>query len=293
MRGNKMLKEQEVNFKATKIIDYPGFRQSTKYSCGVTVTQSVLIYCLGNKYDMPESELFDKLNISKTGGVDPQTIVKFLKSKGVDISVETLTVEDLKNNIDQNKPTIICIQAWGDEKDYTNIYKEGHYVTVIGYNNDGLIFEDPGISGRYGFIKYGKLDSKWHDMDKYGNKYDHLGLVIKCRKKYSPEKMEIIEGYKMNIIENYLTFLFNPTLPREAKDWRGHNLPVEGDDRPNWIGMCMHLESDRAKINCLRKLKEQTAMNPFYQYRIDRFVDAITQRYEPTDKPGMVPELKG
>ena len=97
----------------------------------------------------------------------------------------------------------------------------------------------------------------------------------------------------MIILENYLTFLFNPTLPREAKDWRGHNLPVEGDDRPNWIGMCMHLESDRAKINCLRKLKEQTAMNPFYQYRIDRFVDAITQRYEPTDKPGMVPELKG
>jgi hypothetical protein len=238
---------------------------------------------------MPESELFDKLNISKTGGVDPKTIVKFLKSKGVDISAETLTVEDLKNNIDQNKPTIISIQAWGDEKDYSNVYKEGHYVTVIGYNNDGLIFEDPGISGRYGFIKYDNIDSRWHDVDKYGNKYDHLGLVIKCRKKYSPEKMEVVEGQGMNIIENYLQALYTDNRP-QAKEWRGPNIPY-GDDsnRPNLIRKCMTLESNRMKINCLRKLRDQVAMNPFYQARLDRFVDAITDTYEPTKHQGTIP----
>jgi len=53
----------------------------------------------------------------------------------------------------------------------------------------------------------------------------------------------------------------------------------------------MMVEGQENKINCLRKLREQTAMNPFYQYRIDRFIDAITQTYEPTDKPGMVPEV--
>jgi hypothetical protein len=30
-------------------------------------------------------------------------------------------------------------------------------------------------------------------------------------------------------------------------------------------------------------------MNPFYQHRIDRFIDAITQTYEPTDYPGTIP----
>ena len=99
------------------------------------------------------------------------------------------------------------------------------------------------------------------------------------------------QNVKENITENYLNYLYNPFFQKGAKDWRGHNLPVEGDDKPNWIRTCMTLETDRAKINCLRKLRELTAMNPFYQYRIDRFVDAITQNYEPSDKPGMIPEL--
>jgi hypothetical protein len=30
-------------------------------------------------------------------------------------------------------------------------------------------------------------------------------------------------------------------------------------------------------------------MNPFYQYRIDRYIDEITDTYEPTEKPGTIP----
>lgn len=90
------------------------------------------------------------------------------------------------------------------------------------------------------------------------------------------------------LLEDYINYLFDPNY-QEAKTIRGANLPVEGDNRPNWIGECMQLESNTAKISCLRRLKEMAAMNPFYQYRIDRFIDAITQTYEPTDQPGTVP----
>jgi len=93
----------------------------------------------------------------------------------------------------------------------------------------------------------------------------------------------------MNIIENYLNFLYTDNR-QQAKEWRGTNIPY-GDDsnRPNLIRKCMTLESDRQKINCLRKLREQAAMNPFYQARIDRFVDAITDTYEPTKNQGTIP----
>jgi len=76
----------------------------------------------------------------------------------------------------------------------------------------------------------------------------------------------------------------------DAKEWRGANRPV-GDDsnRPNLIRQCFTLESSKQKINCLRKLRDQAAMNPQYQHKMDRFVDAITQTYEPTDKPGTIP----
>jgi len=90
------------------------------------------------------------------------------------------------------------------------------------------------------------------------------------------------------VIESYLKFLYDPKY-QVSKTIRGSNIPIEHDEKINWIRQCMMLECDRKKINCLRKLRDQVAMNPFYQYRIDRFVDAITNTYEPTDEPGTIP----
>ena len=91
------------------------------------------------------------------------------------------------------------------------------------------------------------------------------------------------------LIENFLQSLYTDNRA-DAKEWRGANIPV-GDDsnRPNLIRKCFTLESSKMKINCLRKLRDEAAMNPFYQARLDRFVDAITQTYEPTDHPGTIP----
>jgi hypothetical protein len=93
----------------------------------------------------------------------------------------------------------------------------------------------------------------------------------------------------MSLTENYLQYLYTDKRP-DAKEWQGPNIPY-GDDsnRPNLIRKCFTLESNKMKINCLRKLRDQAAMNPFYQARLDRFVDAITQTYEPTDQPGTIP----
>lgn len=79
-----------------------------------------------------------------------------------------------------------------------------------------------------------------------------------------------------SLIENFLQSLYTDNRS-QAKEWRGPNIPY-GDDsnRPNLIRQCMTLESNQQKINCLRKLRDQAAMNPFYQSRLDRFVDTIT-----------------
>ena len=90
----------------------------------------------------------------------------------------------------------------------------------------------------------------------------------------------------MSLLEHYLQYLYTD-YRSQAKEWRGPNIPYGDDsDRPNLIRKCFTLESDQMKINCLRKLRDQVAMNPFYQYRIDRFVDAITNTYEATPEPG-------
>ena len=91
------------------------------------------------------------------------------------------------------------------------------------------------------------------------------------------------------LVENYLDFL-NKDLRAAAHEWQGPNIPY-GDDsnRPNLIRKCSMLENSKMKINCLRKLRDQAAMNPFYQHRIDRYIDEITDTYEPTEKPGTIP----
>jgi len=95
----------------------------------------------------------------------------------------------------------------------------------------------------------------------------------------------------MTLTENYLKTLYT-TFEQEI---RGDNKPIEDvDRRPNYIGMCMNmLETPQEKIGCLRKVREMTVMNPFYQHRIDRFIDAITDSYEPSNKPGFVEFIRG
>jgi predicted double-glycine peptidase len=209
--------EQEVKFTAKKILDYPTFRQATKYTCGVASVQAALIHCFGAKYDIPETSLVNSLKATPSGGVDPTTMASVLKSKGVKIDKRTITKDDLINYINEEKPVIICIQAWGDKKDYSNTYNEGHYVTVIGYNDKGFIFEDPSISSKQGFISFDDLEERWHDKDKNGKKYDHMGIAILCNKKFNPEKMTVID---MNIVDDYLSFLYESewNIPTDAPD---------------------------------------------------------------------------
>ncbi len=102
---------------------------------------------------------------------------------------------------------------------------------------------------------------------------------------------DVRKKIKESIMENedFLGRLYSD-MRTSAKEWQGPNIPY-GDDsnRPNLIRKCTMMEDTTQKINCLRKLRDQAAMNPFYQYRIDRYIDEITDTYEPTNKPGTIP----
>ena len=95
---------------------------------------------------------------------------------------------------------------------------------------------------------------------------------------------------KESIMENEFLQQLNTDNRAQAQEWQGPNIPY-GDDsnRPNLIRKCTMMEIATQKINCLRKLRDQAAMNPFYQHRIDRYIDEITDTYEPTSKPGTIP----
>jgi len=114
-------------------------------------------------------------------------------------------------------------------------------------------------------------------QDPFKCKHKIQDKIVSYAAKIRKHKKKLSETTSMNFLNGYLEYL---------NEDRGINLPIEADNKPNYIRICMMQEDDRVKIRCLRKLKEITAMNPFYQYRIDRFVDAITNTYEATREPG-------
>jgi mannose-6-phosphate isomerase-like protein (cupin superfamily) len=57
---------------------------------------------------------------------------------------------------------------------------------------------------------------------------------------------------------------------------------LEYDERPNWIGYCFNQYdgNPRGQIKCLEAVKEYSAANPFYQYRVDRYIDSIMDNWD-------------
>lgn len=55
---------------------------------------------------------------------------------------------------------------------------------------------------------------------------------------------------------------------------------LEYDERPNWIGYCVreYEGNPGTQVKCLQAVREYAAANPFYQYRIDRYIDVILGR---------------
>jgi len=176
-----------------KIIDYPIVRQSTTYTCGVACVQAALCYYGINKR---EGQLL-KMTEADRDGVSPDKIVKAIKQFGLKATYKKLTIEDLILFVDKDIPVIVNFQAWSnsDTPDYLTTNKDGHYATVIGYNERRkiLIFSDSSSYYKT-FLTYSEFESRWHDGNKSDWDYDHMGIVVKGRRHvYRSDKIKRTE----------------------------------------------------------------------------------------------------
>jgi predicted double-glycine peptidase len=162
-----------------KILDFPNTRQSFDYSCGSGAVQAVMAY-YGK--DFRESQLIDLLQTDKDEGTLIKDIVRFINSEGLSAEVkENMTISELFSYIDKNIPVIVMIQAWGNETDFTNNYKnswdDGHFVVAIGYTNKDVLFSDPALYNT-GYIPISEFSDRWHDYDEGDTKTFHLGIAV-------------------------------------------------------------------------------------------------------------------
>jgi predicted double-glycine peptidase len=179
----------------TKLLDFPNTRQSYDYSCGPGAVQSVMAY-YGEDYR--ESELIDLLKTDKIEGTYVKDIVEFFNLNGFSTKLkEYMTPGELFSYIDKNIPVIVLIQAWGNEIDFKNNYRDcwndGHFVVVIGYTKKDVLFSDPALF-KTGYIPIPEFLDRWHDIDEGETKTYQLGVAVYGKEaKFAQKTFERIE----------------------------------------------------------------------------------------------------
>jgi predicted double-glycine peptidase len=151
-------------------IPLPYYTQNYDHTCGETALASILTYLM--EKDIDEKNVVDELNIDRNDGLDPYEIVSYLISKKLKFKeFRQMSIPQLKKCIDEYKPVLMMIQAWGDrywKNAYKHYWKSGHWIVAIGYDDDNFYFEDPTIKGKFrGYIKIDELYNRWHDIENY------------------------------------------------------------------------------------------------------------------------------
>lgn len=157
-------------------VPVPSVRQTTKYSCGAAALRAIFQYYeVGPK---EEQKFIDMMNTNHRDGTRPSHIVTTAREYGLCVKQRhNLTIRKLKNILNQHRPVICPIQAYGSERAYKK-RQSGHYVVAIGYDKENIFFEDPVLKGKRGVLSYKDFDERWHDKDADGKEYDHYGIVI-------------------------------------------------------------------------------------------------------------------
>ena len=161
------------------LIRVPLTRQSSDYTCGVAVLQSILYFHDAHD-DYSEDTLVKELKTDPVNGTSYKAMADFARSKGYLVDVRTeMALDDIRNIIDNGVPVIVLIQAWAESPvDYSQDWQDGHYAVAIGYDRDTVYFMDPSTLGNYTYLPNQEFLDRWHDEDR-GVRLNRFGLIIK------------------------------------------------------------------------------------------------------------------
>lgn len=170
-----------------KILALPKLRQTFNYDCGAKAIESVLAYY---RIEVREDKII-KLAATTKEGTKIKNIEKVICKYGLKIKSGRMNIEDLIIYIDKKIPVIIALQAWTNKKQviWKTNWSDGHYVVVVGYSKDRIIFADS-ASYNYSYLTFRELANRWHDVDIDGKKYLNFGMAVYGKKpKYNEDKL--------------------------------------------------------------------------------------------------------
>ena len=160
-------------------------RQTTEYSCGPSVLQSVLSYW-GKEVD--EAELMKLLHTTAEEGTYPDDIARGARALGFEAEVkDNLTLDEVERLTADGTPMIALAQVWRSARSapasVQDEFDNGHYIVVLAVDKDYVYFQDPYVRMSKAFAPRKAFEDHWHQVmggDPQRNpKLMHLGILIR------------------------------------------------------------------------------------------------------------------
>lgn len=171
------------------MIELPTGRQTFDFDCGAKALQIVMAYY---GIDIPEGELMKELKID-ANGVPVQNMIAVSQAKGFQVVAQSgFSLDEVKRLVDGNHPVIVLVQAWAERymalEDWKTDDDDGHYVIVIGYSGNIIVFEDPSSFHRT-WLTEEEFLARWHDVDpRTQQRLEHFGMVLLGKEPVPPQK---------------------------------------------------------------------------------------------------------
>jgi len=184
-------------------VPLPDTKQKRNYSCGPAAVMAVCRYFgVGFDYEKDFIRLFEKLGMKPSVGSHPyhlEKVLRYFKLKHKGFC--DMTIKQLRSYLRNGLPVIMMLQAYGEDrngiplKTYEGVWKEGHWVVAIGFDETGIFFEDPSLEAIRGYIPYNELEVRWHDTGAKNEPIEHYGLVVWKPKTFPARSYAMLARY--------------------------------------------------------------------------------------------------
>ncbi len=154
-------------------------RQTNGHSCGAASLRIVFRY-FGSEFS---EQSLARAAQTTDSGTTPLKLSGVAHRAGFDVSIlKEMSIQQLKSATDDGKLVIVAIQAWPNGKpekiDWNNNWEDGHYVVVFAVDEKKVHIIDPATNEKSLFLDKEEFQERWHDVDKFKRKWNHLGIVI-------------------------------------------------------------------------------------------------------------------
>jgi predicted double-glycine peptidase len=161
------------------MIDLVIGRQTFDFDCGAKALQIVMAYY---GVDAREDELIEELECDDRG-TPAKNMIATAEKRGFQVIADSgWSLEVVRKYVDNSCPVIVLVQAWAERymtlDDWRNDNDDGHYVIIIGYLGNIIVFEDPS-SFRRTWLTEDEFVARWHDIDPgTQEKLDNFAIVL-------------------------------------------------------------------------------------------------------------------